>query len=160
MNKLLGKKHGPKKLFRRIPLAALLIVAVVNELNPKSTYTTRRLLSNTRYLSRYLGEGKCQWQAPLINVPDDIDFTKTLVAGYPSGDKRLTYAQMEGLTGLPARDEWDYVFQGPGNHPFIKANYPHHEGIWVSGYCSYSSAVVLCASSSCACKIYSKKLVS
>ena len=29
-----------------------------------------------------------------------------------------------------AKDEWDFEFLGMSNHPFIKANYPHHEGIW------------------------------
>ena len=29
-----------------------------------------------------------------------------------------------------AKDEWDFKFLGLSNHPFIKANYPHHEGIW------------------------------
>eukprot|EP00957_Ditylum_brightwellii_P071780 5456359-Ditylum_brightwellii.AAC.1 len=37
---------------------------------------------------------------------------------------------MEALTGLPAKDEWDFQYLGITNHPFIKANYPHHEGIW------------------------------
>ena len=38
--------------------------------------------------------------------------------------------QMEALTGWPAKDEWDFEYLGDSNHPFIKANYPHHEGIW------------------------------
>ena len=29
-----------------------------------------------------------------------------------------------------AKDEWDFWGIGMSNHPFIKANYPHHEGIW------------------------------
>jgi len=29
-----------------------------------------------------------------------------------------------------AKDEWDFWGLGMSNHPFIKANYPHHEGIW------------------------------
>ena len=29
-----------------------------------------------------------------------------------------------------AKDEWDFKFLGMSNHPFIKANYPHHEGVW------------------------------
>ena len=37
---------------------------------------------------------------------------------------------MEALTGWPAKDEWDFEYLGDSNHPFIKANYPHHEGIW------------------------------
>ena len=52
------------------------------------------------------------------------------MVGYPSGDKRLTYIQMEALTGLTAKDEWDYKYLGMTNQPFIKSNYPHHEGIW------------------------------
>ena len=34
------------------------------------------------------------------------------------------------MTGLSARDEWDFAYLGQTNQPFIKANYPHHEGIW------------------------------
>ena len=37
---------------------------------------------------------------------------------------------MEALTGLPAKDEWDFKHLGITNEPFIKANYPHHEGTW------------------------------
>ena len=42
----------------------------------------------------------------------------------------LDSLQMEALTGWPAKDEWDFEHLGMSNHPFIKANYPHHEGIW------------------------------
>lgn len=83
-----------------------------------------------RTLSLDMGDGNCKWTPPVYEVPEDIDFHKTLVAGYPSGDKRMAYLQMEALAGLPAKDEWDFAYQGQSNHPFIKANYPHHEGIW------------------------------
>ena len=83
-----------------------------------------------RKLSLDLGGGKCKWTPPIYNVPDNIEFTKTIIAGFPSGDKRLTFVQMEALTGLSARDEWDFEYLGMTNQPFIKANYPHHEGIW------------------------------
>jgi len=83
-----------------------------------------------RALSLNLGGGNCRWQPPIYDVPENITFTKTLIAGFPSGDKRMTFIQMEALTGLSARDEWDFAFLGPTNQPFIKANYPHHEGIW------------------------------
>ena len=63
-----------------------------------------------RGLSLYLGDGKCKWQPPIYDVPDDLIFSKTLIAGFPSGDKRLTFVQMEALTGLSARDEWDFAF--------------------------------------------------
>ena len=39
----------------------------------------------------------------------------------------MIFTQMEALTGWPAKDEWDFKFMGMTNHPFIKANYPHHE---------------------------------
>lgn len=90
---------------------------------------TRRSQEN-RQLSLDLGNGNCKWQPPLYEVPDDIEFYKTIIAGYPSGDKRLTFVQMEALTGYAAKDEWDFQYLGMSNHPFIKANYPHHEGIW------------------------------
>ena len=88
----------------------------------------------SRKLSLNLGGGQCEWVAAIqhddFGFPTDTEFLKTIVAGYPSGDKRLTFVQMEGLTGLSARDEWDFKFLGMTNQPFIKANYPHHEGIW------------------------------
>ena len=34
------------------------------------------------------------------------------------------------LLKIAAKDEWDFEYLGNSNHPFIKANYPHHEGIW------------------------------
>ncbi len=88
----------------------------------------------SRSLSLNLGNGMCELVAAIQwtdnGFPSDTNFTKTIVAGYPSGDKRLTYLQMEGLTGLSARDEWEFAFLAHTNQPFIKANYPHHEGIW------------------------------
>jgi hypothetical protein len=84
----------------------------------------------TRNLSINLGGGKCKWTPPTYDVPEDLIFHKTIIAGFPSGDKRLTFIQMEALTGLSARDEWDFKYLGMTNQPFIKCNYPHHEGIW------------------------------
>ncbi|KAL7541756.1 hypothetical protein ACHAWF_007010 [Thalassiosira exigua] len=83
-----------------------------------------------RELSLDLGGGNCKWEPPSYEVPETIEFHKTLVAGYPSGDKRMAYLQMEALSGWPAKDEWDFLGLGMSNHPFIKANYPHHEGVW------------------------------
>jgi len=87
-----------------------------------------------RRLSLDLGDGDCLWAAPEYRnekIPDDLP--TTIIAGYPSAGKRLIFLQMESLTGWPTKDEWDFEFQfqaGSWNHPFIKANYPHHEGIW------------------------------
>mmetsp|Transcript_13669 Transcript_13669/g.31178 ORF Transcript_13669/g.31178 Transcript_13669/m.31178 type:complete len:568 (+) Transcript_13669:132-1835(+) len=83
-----------------------------------------------RRLTLNLGGGNCLWQPPVFDVPETIDFHKTVIAGFPSGDKRMIFVQMEALTGWPAKDEWDFKFLGLSNHPFIKANYPHHEGVW------------------------------
>jgi len=88
--------------------------------------------SAQRRLSIDLGGGACEWQPPEYEIPNDIDFFKTLIAGFPSCDKRMTFIQMEALTGWAAVDEWD-LYRGYSNHPFIKSNYPHHEGIWSWG---------------------------
>ena len=37
---------------------------------------------------------------------------------------------MEALSGMPAKDELNFAYIGMSNHPFIKANYPHHEEFW------------------------------
>ncbi len=95
-------------------------------LNPSSGISN--LSSSDRQLSINYGGGQCEWEPPLYDVPETIDFYKTMVVGFPSGDKRLTFVQMEALTGWPAKDEWDFEYLGQSNHPFIKANYPHHEG--------------------------------
>jgi len=88
----------------------------------------------SRKLSLNFGDGACAWRAAIQHYdkgfPAHTAFKKTIIAGYPSGDKRLTFVQLEGLTGLSARDEWDFKYLGMTNQPFIKANYPHHEGIW------------------------------
>lgn len=95
-----------------------------------------------------LGGGNCKWQPPRYEVPEEMDFYKTVVAGYPSGDKRMIWLQMEALSGWPAKDEWvsahevvlcevilgsffsnillytflmqDFAYMGITNHPFIK----------------------------------------
>ena len=58
-------------------------------------------IERQRYLSLDLGNGDCKWQPPKYDVPNQnfIDFHKTVVAGFPSGDKRMIYIQMEALTG-------------------------------------------------------------
>ena len=52
-----------------------------------------------RHLSTNLGGGKCKWTAPNYEVPEDIDFHKTLIVGFPTGDKRVIFLQMEALVG-------------------------------------------------------------
>ncbi len=117
------------------------------QLSPSSSDTQQRLaigapslkippsldIGLQRRFSLNLGGGICRWEAPEYTVPTNLNFYKTLIAGFPSCDKRMTFTQMEALTGWPARDEWDFVFYGSANHPFIKSNYPHHEGYWSWG---------------------------
>ncbi len=113
---------------------------------------TQRILealhSRKLAMSLNLGGGACEWRAALqyndAGFPSDTEFHKTIIAGYPSGDKRLTFIHLEGTTGLSARDEWDFKFLGMTNQPFIKANYPHHEGIW--GWGNVGDQVVLVVS--------------
>ena len=63
----------------------------------------------SRALSLNLGNGTCEWRPAIqytdVNFPTYTKFQKTIIAGYPSGDKRVTFLQLEGLTGLSARDE-------------------------------------------------------
>ena len=72
-----------------------------------SLHYNQKLIITNRELSINLGDGRCEWVAPIYEMPNTT-FFKTLIAGYPSGDKRLTFVQMEALTGLSARDEWDF----------------------------------------------------
>jgi len=115
---------------KRTVLSTLLVsIIVIINVSDKGLHSyVRQTVS--RGLSINLGGGKCKWTPPTYDVSTDIIFNKTIIAGFPSGDKRLTFIQMEALTGLSARDEWDFQFLGMTNQPFIKANYPHHEGIW------------------------------
>ena len=63
----------------------------------------------------------------MYDVPTDINFHKTVITGYPSGDKWMILMQMEALTGWPTKDETDLWGSGMSNHTFIKTNYKHHE---------------------------------
>lgn len=68
--------------------------------------------AGSRGLSINLGNGNCEWTLPIYDIPEDINFYKTMIVGYPSGDKRLTFVQMEALTGWAAKDEWDFEYLG------------------------------------------------
>lgn len=69
---------------------------------------------------------------PSYIANESVTYFKTLIAGYPGGSKRIVYNQFEGLTGLSVNDEWPNGTVKP-NFPFMKANYPHHEGLWTWG---------------------------
>jgi len=155
---MMSRKHLIKAPVLLLGLVLVAIFAVVkNEIPTPLLYRTLRGeakyystdvfippsldVDSQRLLSLDLGGGSCKWQPPKYNVPEELDLHKTLIAGFPSGDKRMIYVQMEALTGWPAKDEWDFEFSGMSNHPFIKANYPHHEGIW--GWGNAADQVVL-----------------
>ena len=104
------KKSWFKSLFlstkTKHTICAIVAVTVVLSFSQN----TINIRQTARELSIYLGDGQCKWTPPTYDVPEDINFTKTLIAGFPSGDKRLTFVQMEALTGLSARDEWDFAY--------------------------------------------------
>lgn len=89
--------------------------------------------STLRSLSIDLGGGTCEWQPPRYFIPEDEQWDKTLIVGFPSGDKRLVFLQMEALTGWTTEDEWAFTIGNLTNHPFIKSNYPHYDGCWSWG---------------------------
>lgn len=47
------------------------------------------------------------------------------------------------LSGLPSKDDWDFVFNGYSNAPFIKTNYPHPMGVWSWGSEANQVALVI-----------------
>ena len=73
--------------------------------------------------------GGCEFGLPKTDIPDSIDWDKTIIVEYPSVDKSST-SFMEALTGWASKDEWEFEFIGTSNHPFITTNYPSQEGIW------------------------------
>jgi hypothetical protein len=125
MNSMLDTKKGKGSLKRILTVAITFGSFLYIGSNKKGN-------SNNRNLSANNTNNECLdlWEPPNHDIPDDIDWFKTLVVGYPSGDKRLAFMQYEGLTGWAARDEWAYEAFGMTNHPFIKTNYPHYDGAW------------------------------
>jgi hypothetical protein len=108
LSSYLATKSRKSKILGAIAIVAILSYSgSIIELNKiRAIFGIHR----NRQLSINLGNGNCKWTPPNYNVPEDVTYTKTLIAGFPSGDKRLTYVQMEALTGLSARDEWDFKF--------------------------------------------------
>ena len=88
--------------------------------------------NETAYLLSLVPADNCEMQAVLGpgEIPTDVDYINTIIVGYPGADKRIVLRQAEALTGLSGRDSWDMKFLGITRQPYIKTNYPHHEGIW------------------------------
>ena len=108
-------------------VATLIFCAAV--LIPSDSYSARRFLVGNAANN---GSEECLglWEPANHEIPEDIEWFRTLVVGFPSGDKRLAFMQLEGLTKWAARDEWAYEAFGMTNNPFIKSNYPHYDGAW------------------------------
>jgi len=111
--------------------AVFLIVVILSISQIIDTSETFGSFEQLRKLSLNLGNGKCKWTPPLYTMPANVTYEKTLIVGFPGGDKRLLYVQIEALTGLSANDEWFY--NQDANRPYLKSNYPHHEGTWSWG---------------------------
>ena len=120
------------------------------ENNPVSFIDTKRRASefNLTIINNITNETavECRFTATLDpdrvkELTDQQNFTNTIIVGYPGPDKRTVLRQMEAMTGLSGRDAWDFKFLGMTTQPFIKTNYPHHEGIW--GWQDHGDQVVL-----------------
>ena len=108
----------------------------------RNGWTVRRNRTSNRNLSINKGGGDCEWTGPSLDI-EGKDYYKTLFVGYPSRDKRITWAQAEALMGLPTKDDRAFEAYGYSNHPFIKTNYPHPAGIWSWGNAADSVILVV-----------------
>lgn len=121
------------------PIALLIlfcgVAMIVNDYSAVSPWQ-RRVLSlvedEKRELSKYLGDGKCEWEAPTKPTIDHAVNTTTLLTSYPGSGKRLTWRLLEALTGTQTGDDWDLSEHGLETLT-IKTSYPHYEGNWSWG---------------------------
>ena len=108
---------------RRAKIAALVLFPLIfllstigpfvlffcDEAISKSHWLTFKILRFLRG-SLNLGGGNCEWQPPEdVPIESQESFYKLLIAGFPSGNKQLIFIQMEALTGLLAKNEWDFA---------------------------------------------------
>lgn len=119
LKKFEGIKRPPETAFRKAVKIGLLF--------PFSLLFHSFVLRNR--LSISLGEGDCRWTES-FPLPLDIDPLGTLVASYPGGGMRVTWQQIEGLTGITVGDDYEYSGKRVG---IIKTQWPHYEGIWSYG---------------------------
>ena len=99
--------------------------------------TDARFLADNNTITLEEVDEQCQFEGLLgpNEIPEDIDFINTIIVGYPGADKRMVLRQAEAMTTLTGRDSWDLKFLGLTKQPYIKTNYPHHEGIWGNLLC-------------------------
>ncbi|KAL7535009.1 hypothetical protein ACHAXR_006209 [Thalassiosira sp. AJA248-18] len=119
---------------------ALIGLQLTADVETPSSDTERRELST--YAIDENGVVSCNWTSTLgpTEIPDS-NYNNTIVVGYPGADKRVVLRQMEAMTELSGRDAWDFKYLGMTLQPFIKTNYPHHEGTW--GWAEHGDQVVL-----------------
>ncbi len=72
-------------------------------------------------LSLNIGSGNCKWLPPQYSVPENINFCKRIIAGFPLANKRTIFMQMEGLMG------WSELFY----HAVGCTIYWHHVGFFL-----------------------------
>ena len=60
------------------------VVGIGNFIRNPHTSITSLADGVQRALSVNLGNGNCRWTPPIYDVPEDIVFHKTLIAGFPS----------------------------------------------------------------------------
>lgn len=123
---------------KQLALVFILVCGVAMVIDDYSVVSPwqRRILSKLddekRELSKYLGDGKCEWEAPVKPVIDHTINTTTLLTSYPGSGKRLTWRLLEALTGAQTGDDWDLSEHGLETLT-IKTSYPHFEGNWSWG---------------------------
>ena len=123
-------KHTQKRQKITLLVASIVLLYIYAFPTASAPVSSQRSLLISSENARELQTSSCVWKPPNHNIPNDIEWYKTVVAGYPSGDKRLTFMQLEALTGWGTRDSWAFETFGMTNHPFIKTNFPHHDGVW------------------------------
>lgn len=119
-----SKKMGFTTIERKILSVTLLSVIVF--FNAQYPYETQQYFG--RYLSINLGNGECEWTAP-VTANTTKQNTTTLLVSYPGSGKRLCWRILEALTGYVSGDDWNLSLEGYDTL-FMKTSYPHPEGVW------------------------------
>mmetsp|Transcript_40628 Transcript_40628/g.69322 ORF Transcript_40628/g.69322 Transcript_40628/m.69322 type:complete len:564 (+) Transcript_40628:29-1720(+) len=143
------KRRLPNKerIILSFGVAVALFALVRDELNsPLLYHHLRNIRLGTVYLRVPAHIAEVQRRlATGCGLPEHApnSFKRTIIASFPSDDKTHVFSQVEALTGLPGRDEWEFEFEGRSDHPLINANYPHHEGIWGWGNVAQQSVLMI-----------------
>lgn len=110
------------------------------EFTMPNTHAFRRMLTS-RFLSRPLPDGGCEWLAP-DQLNATYDPPRTMLVSYPGSGKRLVWRMIEAFTGFRTGDDWDLSEEGD-NVLAMKTSYPHPEGVWTWGARFHDASIVL-----------------